>query len=130
MISKRMSFFLFADNRNKSLEVLPDGRLMYVEDGVMTSICSYEWDDVDAGVACRYLGLGSSGRAKYLQRDLSFNRSQVFGIFCNGNEIDAFDCPTNENDTTNGQCAYMEDAGIECEGTMTHQTLTVNSATL
>jgi hypothetical protein len=24
----------------------------------MQTICSYEWDDVDAGVLCRYLGMG------------------------------------------------------------------------
>jgi hypothetical protein len=29
----------------------------------MQTICSYEWDDVDAGVLCRYLGMGMSGRA-------------------------------------------------------------------
>jgi hypothetical protein len=41
----------------------------------METICSYEWDDVDAGVLCRHLGMGMSGRATYLPRDWSFVRA-------------------------------------------------------
>ena len=87
-----------------------------MENGTMETICSHDWDDVDAGVLCRYLGLGSSGRAKYLPRDWSYVRANVFGVYCMGNETNAFDCHTNENDTTNGMCAMMEDAGVECDG--------------
>jgi hypothetical protein len=41
------------------------------DNGTMETICSYEWDDVDAGVLCRHLGMGMSGRATYLPRDWS-----------------------------------------------------------
>jgi hypothetical protein len=43
----------------------------------METICSYEWDDVDAGVLCRHLGMGMSGRATYLPRDWSFVRADT-----------------------------------------------------
>jgi hypothetical protein len=48
----------------------------------MESICSYEWDDVDAGVLCRYLGMGMSGRATHLPRDWSFVRANAYGVYC------------------------------------------------
>jgi hypothetical protein len=40
-----------------TLTVQPDGRVIHIENGTMQTICSYEWDDVDAGVLCRYLGI-------------------------------------------------------------------------
>jgi hypothetical protein len=83
----------------------------------MQTICSYEWDDVDAGVLCRHLGMGMSGRATHLPRDSSFVGANAYGVYCHGNETDAYDCYVSENDTTNGMCATIyDDAGVECEG--------------
>ena len=82
----------------------------------METICSYEWDDVDAGVLCRHLGMGMSGRATYLPRDWSFVRADAYGVYCHGNETDPHDCHVNKNDTTYGMCGTMDDAGVECEG--------------
>ena len=90
--------------------------MLYIENGTENTICSYEWDDVDASVLCRHLGLGMSGRATYLPRDWLFTRAYAYGIYCMGNETNAFDCPYNENDTTYGMCSSMDDAGIECDG--------------
>jgi hypothetical protein len=73
----------------------------------MQTICSYEWDDVDAGVLCRYLDMGMSGRATHLPRDWSFVRANAYGVYCHGNETDAYDCYVSENDTTNGMCATI-----------------------
>jgi hypothetical protein len=78
----------------------------------MQTICSYEWDDVDAGVLCRHLGMGMSGRATYLPRDWSFVRADAYGVYCHGNETDAHDCYVNKNDTTYGMCGTMDDAGV------------------
>jgi hypothetical protein len=72
----------------------------------MQTICSYEWDDVDAGVLCRYLGMGMSGRATHRPRDWSFVRANAYGVYYHGDETDAYDCYVSENDTTNGMCAY------------------------
>ena len=80
----------------------------------METVCGNQWDDVDAGVLCRYLGLGMSGRATYLPRDYMFNRA-VYGVYCQGNETNAFDCHTDEFDTTYGMCDHMEDAAVECD---------------
>ena len=87
---------------------------MYTENGTTETICSYEWDDIDAGVLCRHLGLGMSGGAKYLPRDWSYDRANAYGVFCMGNETDAFDCYVNENDTTHGMCYHMDDAAVDC----------------
>jgi hypothetical protein len=46
----------------------------------------------DAGVLCRHLGMGMSGRATYLPRDWSFVRADAYGVYCHGNETDAHDC--------------------------------------
>jgi hypothetical protein len=56
--------------------------------------------DVDAGVLCRHLGMGMSGRATYLPRDWSFVRADAYGVYCHGNETDPHDCRVNKNDTT------------------------------
>ncbi|XP_052087938.1 scavenger receptor cysteine-rich type 1 protein M130-like [Mytilus californianus] len=104
----------FFDDKNGTLDITSDGRVLYTENGTTETICSYEWDDIDAGVLCRHLGLGMSGGAKYLPHDLSYNRANAYGVFCMGNETDAFDCYVNENDTTNGMCYQMDDAAVDC----------------
>jgi hypothetical protein len=38
-----------------TLTVQPDGRVIHIKNGTLETICSYEWDDVDAGVLCRHL---------------------------------------------------------------------------
>ncbi|CAC5399085.1 unnamed protein product [Mytilus coruscus] len=104
----------FFNDKNGTLDITSDGRVLYTENGITETICSYEWDDIDAGVLCRHLGLGMSGGAKYLPRDWSYNRANAYGVFCMGNETDAFDCYVNENDTTNGMCYQMDDAAVDC----------------
>ncbi|XP_071155391.1 uncharacterized protein [Mytilus edulis] len=110
--------FGFSDDKTGTLAVNSDGRVLYTENGTTETICSYEWDDIDAGVLCRHLGLGMSGGAKYLPRDWSYDRANAYGVFCMGNETDAFDCYVNENDTTNGMCYQMDDAAVECNSHM------------
>ncbi|CAC5399086.1 unnamed protein product [Mytilus coruscus] len=109
-----LTLYLISDDKNGTLDITSDGRVLYTENGITETICSYEWDDIDAGVLCRHLGVGMSGGAKYLPRDWSYNRANAYGVFCMGNETDAFDCYVNENDTTNGMCYQMDDAAVDC----------------
>lgn len=97
-----------------AIDISSDGRVLYIENGTTESICSYEWDDIDASVLCRNLGLGMWGRAKYLSRDWSYDRRGLYGVFCTGNETDIFDCHFNEKDTTLGMCYQMDDAAVDC----------------
>jgi hypothetical protein len=67
-----------------TLTVQPDGRVIHIENGTMQTICSYEWDDVDAGVLCRHLGMGMSGRATHLPRDINHDcqtKHKIWHIF-------------------------------------------------
>ena len=92
-----------------------DGRVFYEENGAVETICGNQWDDVDAGVLCRHLGMGMGGQAKFLSRDTNYSRA-AYGVYCYGNETNAFDCRADENDTTHGMCDYFEDAAVECHG--------------
>ena len=81
--------------------------------GTISTICAYEWDDVDAGVLCRYLNLSQTGHAETLPRNYVYNRS-VFGVYCMGYETVPNDCPVDDYDNSNGQCSYLDDAAVRC----------------
>ncbi len=55
----------------------------------------------------------AAGDATSLPRDSSYNRT-AYAVYCNGTETVPFDCDADSNDTTNGQCEYMDDAGVNC----------------
>jgi hypothetical protein len=64
--------FLLTFNFNVIIDLYDqDGRLIALNHttGIYSTICSQNWDDVDAGVVCRNLGLSQSGQAKTLPRD-------------------------------------------------------------
>ena len=96
--------------------ILPDGRVIHIENGTMQTLCAYEWDDADASVLCRHLGMGMSGRAISLQREPAFVRTNTYGVYCLGNETNTFDCLASDYDITNGTCDVMNDAAVECDG--------------
>ena len=95
--------------------MMPDGRVIHIENGTMQTLCSFDWDDIDASVMCRHVGLGMSGVAFSLPRDWAYPRADAYGVYCLGNETNAFDCQVNENDTTNGMCDGMNDAAVKCD---------------
>ena len=92
-----------------------DGRVIVTDHvtGQISTICAYEWDDVDAGVLCRYLNLSQTGHAETLPRNYVYNRS-VFGVYCMGYETVPNDCPVDDYDNSNGQCSYLDDAAVRC----------------
>ena len=97
--------------------MLPDGRVLATSGNSsdVGTICMNGWDDTDASVVCRHLGLGHSGSAIYLPRDYVYNRKS-YGVHCLGYESDLFDCPHDSTDLTGGSCYHMEDAGVQCHG--------------
>ena len=92
-----------------------DGRVMIMDlaTGMSNTICSMHWDDMDASVVCRDLGISSSGRATYLPRNPNYSRG-VFGTYCNGSESYLSDCSMDKHDSSYGMCSNMFDAGVEC----------------
>lgn len=81
--------------------------------GVTGTVCSNHWDDNDASVVCRSLGLSNYGKATFIPRDLTRSHT-IFGMYCMGNESFVNDCAMDTFDFTYGQCANLEDAGVDC----------------
>ena len=105
------------DPTGGTVSVLSDGRVLTTSgsSSVVGTICVMGWDDTDASVVCRHLGLGHSGSAIYLPRDHIFNRKS-YNVHCLGHEADFFDCAQDSTDTSGGLCYNMEDAGVQCHG--------------
>ncbi|XP_060078165.1 deleted in malignant brain tumors 1 protein-like [Ylistrum balloti] len=103
------------NNRTEEVYIGPNGRVMVFDKvkGIEGTVCSNAWDDRDAEVVCRYLGLGSPAVAETLPRDFGFNRT-AFGIHCLGNETDISQCSADTYDVTMGACDQMGDAVARC----------------
>ena len=90
---------------------------MFIEpNNTWGTICDDGWDDQDAQVVCRQLGLGTTGTATL---GFSPNASPTVPIWldnvnCNGLETSLIDCQHNGVGTHD--CDHRKDAGVICEG--------------
>ncbi|XP_063412541.1 uncharacterized protein LOC134695221 [Mytilus trossulus] len=102
---------------NVSVIVGHDGRvLLYNAETYNTStVCAYNWNDQDATVVCKQIGMGDIGKATHINRDYNFSRS-MFNVYCTGNETDLSEC-TYDNSDSMGMCDYEQDAGVHCTDT-------------
>ena len=80
------------------------------------TVCDDDWDNLDAQVVCRQLGLGNTGTAI---SGFSTNASSSVPIWldnvnCNGFESRLIDCQ--HNGVGNHNCDHTKDAGVICEG--------------
>ena len=80
------------------------------------TVCDDGWDDTDAGVVCRQLGFGSSGRAIGLS---GFGQGSgsiwLDSVTCTGNELTLASCGHLGINVTRS-CSHAEDAGVQCDG--------------
>ena len=91
--------------------------------GEWGTVCDDGWDDTDAGVVCRQLGLGSLGIAiKSSEAAIgSGDFGQVSGsiwldrVQCTGNELTLARCGHLGVGIT-GACSYSKDAAVRCSG--------------
>ena len=92
-----------------------EGRVEVYYNDQWGTVCDDYWHNIDAGVVCRGLGFGSSGRATY---------SATFGqgtgpiwldrIACRGNEHNLANC-THPGYGVIYSCSHSEDAGVVCD---------------
>ena len=85
--------------------------------GQWGTVCDDGWGTTDAGVVCRQLGFGSSGRAIHLA---GFGQGSgsiwLDSVTCIGNESTLASCGHLGVGVTRS-CSHSEDAGVICSGT-------------
>ena len=86
--------------------------------GEWGTVCDDEWDDTDAGVVCRQLGLGSSGTAI---RSAGFGQGSgsilLDSVSCSGSESILASCGHLGVNITS-YCSHAKDAGVRCSGSL------------
>ncbi|XP_043535013.1 neurotrypsin isoform X1 [Chiloscyllium plagiosum] len=90
-----------------------EGRLEVFHGGEWGTVCDDHWDDLDAEVVCRQLGL--SGTAKSWMLSHFGHGSGVIlldDVECTGNELHLDECK--KSNWRQHNCEHAEDAGVSC----------------
>ena len=93
------------------------GRVEVKYQGRWGTICDDMWDDADAAVVCRSLGLG--GGAAHVNALHGPGNGPIWldDVECSGTEKDLVECSHAGWAEVNGQrCSHREDASVTCEG--------------
>ena len=90
-----------------------EGRVEILYNNSWATVCDDIWDDTDAGVVCRQLGLGSSGSA-VLTAGFGQGTGTILldGVSCTTSQSNIFAC--RHNGFKNHDCSHSEDAGVRC----------------
>nr|XP_057937223.1 neurotrypsin isoform X1 [Doryrhamphus excisus] len=90
-----------------------EGTVEVFHAGQWGSICDDQWDDSDAEVVCRQLGLSGVARA-WGQAHFGQSSGRVWldEVRCTGNELTVEQCPKSAWGEHN--CLHSEDAGVSC----------------
>uniref|UniRef100_A0A3Q3Q7P1 Neurotrypsin n=1 Tax=Monopterus albus TaxID=43700 RepID=A0A3Q3Q7P1_MONAL len=90
-----------------------EGTVEVFHAGQWGSICDDHWDDSDAEVVCRQLGLSGVARALgQAHFGKSSGRVWLDEVRCTGNELTLEQCPKSAWGEHN--CLHSEDAGVSC----------------
>ncbi|KFP07009.1 Neurotrypsin, partial [Calypte anna] len=90
-----------------------EGRVEIYHAGQWGTICDDQWDDADAEVVCRQLGLGGVAKA-WSQAYFGEGSGPVLldEVQCTGNELSIEQCP--KSSWREHNCGHKEDAGVSC----------------
>ncbi|KAJ8032677.1 Neurotrypsin [Holothuria leucospilota] len=106
-------YLLCSDLRLVNGSVPKEGRVEIYYDGQWGTVCDDYWDDADATVVCRQLGLGEFGLViEQPQFPKGSGKIMLDDVDCTGQENFLVNCssrPWKEND-----CRHSEDAGVRC----------------
>ena len=91
-----------------------EGRVEVYYSSEWGSVCGDMWDDADAGVVCRELELGLSGRSAYFGN--SGNPVLLGDVMCSENDMMLARCGHSGVNIT-GKCSGL--AGLKCYGNYT-----------
>uniref|UniRef100_A0A8C0UT88 SRCR domain-containing protein n=1 Tax=Cyanistes caeruleus TaxID=156563 RepID=A0A8C0UT88_CYACU len=88
-----------------------EGRVEVYHGGQWGTVCDDQWDDADAEVVCRQLGLGFAlGRSTYFGE--GSGPVLLDEVRCTGNELSIEQCP--KSSWREHNCGHREDAGVSC----------------
>ncbi|KAG6933879.1 protease, serine 12, partial [Chelydra serpentina] len=90
-----------------------EGRVEVYHTGQWGTVCDDQWDDADAEVVCRQLGLGGVAKA-WSQAYFGEGSGPVLldEVRCTGNELSIEQCP--KSSWREHNCGHKEDAGVSC----------------
>ncbi|XP_069030839.1 neurotrypsin [Embiotoca jacksoni] len=90
-----------------------EGRVEVYHNGRWGTICDDQWDDTDAEVVCRQLGLGGVAKAwTWAHFGQGVGPILLDAVQCTGNELSLEECPHSNWEQHN--CDHKEDAGVSC----------------
>ncbi|NWR54612.1 NETR protein, partial [Bucorvus abyssinicus] len=91
-----------------------EGRVEVYHDGKWGTICDDQWDDRDAEVVCRQLGLSGNPKAlSWAHYGQGSGPILLDEVDCSGNELSLDQCK--KSDWGQQNCDHIEDAGVSCD---------------
>ena len=96
-----------------------EGRLEIFYQGIWGTICDDGWDDIDAAVMCRELGLFNGTMTRQDQYGSSSGPVWLRQVNCSGNESKLSHCMHNGAGNI-GNCSHAQDVAVHCSANGTH----------
>ena len=87
-----------------------EGRVEILYSNSWATVCDDRWDNTDAGVVCRQLGLSLTGSAAYFGPGTG--TILLDEVNCTANQSNIFNC--HHAGFENHDCSHIEDAGVIC----------------
>ena len=90
------------------------GRVEICNNNIWGTVCDDLWSGSDAVVACRQLGLPTTGATALTGSDVPDGAGQIWldNVMCLGTESRLLDCPASS--LGSNSCRHEEDVGVDC----------------